>query len=74
MRNTIFGLLLIALGAYICVRREWVAEKLQRFYSNYPLVRLAGEEQQKSRGGFIVAVGLVFAGIGVFGIVEEWIF
>jgi hypothetical protein len=74
MKNTIFGLLLIAFGTCICVRREWVATKLQRFYSNYPLIRLAGQEQLRSRGGFIIVLGLVFAGIGVFGIADEWLF
>ena len=74
MKTTIFGVLLIAFGTFMCMRREWVAGKLQRFYSSYPLVRLAGPEQLRSRGSFIVVLGLLFAGIGVAAIAEQWIF
>lgn len=45
------------------------ANRLQRFYSNYPLVRLAGEQQLRSRKGFIVTIGIVFVFIGVLGII-----
>jgi hypothetical protein len=72
MKNTIVGISLIACGAFMCVRREWVADKLQRFYSNYPLVRLAGPNQIRSRGGFVAFLGILFAGIGMAAIAEQW--
>jgi hypothetical protein len=74
MTNTLFGFLLIIFGALICIRRRWVAGKLQRFYSNYPVTRPAPPEQLLARGGFVVILGLVVAGIGVFAIAERWIF
>jgi hypothetical protein len=74
MRNTIFGIVLIAFGIFICVRREWVAGKLQRFYSTYPVVRSFGPEQLLSRGGFIIVFGLLLVGIGIAAIAERWMF
>lgn len=70
--NTILGISLIAFGVFMCVRRTWVADKLQRYYSHYPLIRLAGPSQIRSRGGFVVVLGILFAGIGVAAIVERW--
>ncbi len=74
MKNMVFGLLFIAFGILMCARRQWVAGKLQRFYSNYPVIRSAPQEQLIARGGFVVVLGLLFVGIGLFAIAERWIF
>ncbi len=70
MTSIIVGTLLVVCGALICGYREWVAGKLHRFSSTYPLVRLAGNEQRGSRGGFIIAFGVLLAGIGAAAIVH----
>jgi len=71
MTSIILGILLVVCGILICGRRDWVAEKLQRFYSTYPVARLAGKDEQRSRGGFIVAFGVLLAGIGVAAIASR---
>ena len=60
------GTLLIAIGAFICARPTTVAGTLQRFYGGYPLVRLAGERQLRSRNGLIVLMGVLFVTLGAF--------
>lgn len=64
--NIFGGMLLISLGAFICARPTTVAATLQRFYRGYPLVRLAGERQLRSRSRFIILMGVAFVTLGAF--------
>lgn len=71
MINTplLVGLGLALLGLFLLIRPSYVAEKLQIFYGSYPLARYLVSRQPKSRASFVVALGIVFLGIGLFGVV-----
>ena len=60
------SLAILAVGLYVFFCPQIVANKLSKFYSQYPLVHYAGEKQLNSRlffirllGGVLMFVGLV---------------
>lgn len=57
--------LFLGLGALLLIAPGIVAGALERFYSRYPLVRLAPEGQLRSKTSYIRALGLVIALVGV---------
>lgn len=63
--EAIGALLPIGIGLLLVLKPGPVAEALRRFYSNYPLVRYAGQPQLKSRNSFIVILGVVFILVGM---------
>lgn len=58
-------LLMIAFGLFVFRKPKYVSEKLKAFYSQYPLVRYAGERQHTSRPVFLQVFGLVFIIMGI---------
>lgn len=60
------AILIACLGFYVFIRSQFVAEKIKTFYSDYPLVRYAGEKQLTIRAGLVKVVGAVLIFIGVF--------
>lgn len=54
-----------ALGFFISLRPEMVAVKLKKFYSNYPLVHYADEQQLTSRLFFVRLIGWVLILLGL---------
>lgn len=64
----VVSLALIALGALTVGKAEQVGAAVSRFYSNYPLVQLAGPRQMRLRKSFMVIVGVVFIVVGVIGL------
>jgi uncharacterized membrane protein HdeD (DUF308 family) len=67
--NIAIGIVLIALGVYVCVRPRVIATRIERFYTNNPLVGYAKSEQLQSRSGFVRVLGAVFIGLGVLAFV-----
>lgn len=59
------GVLISGVGIYLYWRPASVAEKIKLFYSRYPIIRYAGEEQLTSRSGLVRLVGVVFVIVGV---------
>ena len=56
---------IIFLGAYISIKPGAVALKLKRFYSQYPVVHYAGEQQLTSRLFFVRLIGWVLVFVGL---------
>jgi hypothetical protein len=56
-------------GFYIAIKPQPISSFLKTFYSNYPLVRYAGEKQLTSRPVFIRLFGSVIILAGLVGIV-----
>lgn len=59
-------ILIVCVGAYLVFRSVFVAKKITLFYSNYPLIRCAGEKQMTCRAGLVRFAGFVFVIIGIF--------
>jgi len=59
------SILILCLGAYVCLRPASVAEKIKSFYGKYPIVKYAGEKQLTSRTGFVRFVGAVIIIVGL---------
>lgn len=57
-------------GSYIVVKPQPISSFLRTLYSNYPLVRYAGEKQLTSRPVFIRFFGIVIIFAGLVGILE----
>ena len=64
---------LIVLGALTITRADQVSMAVSKFYSNYPLVRLAGERQMKARKPYMIVVGIVLVTVGVIGLAATMI-
>jgi hypothetical protein len=60
------SLLICCAGAYVSFRPKSIAEKIQHFYSRYPIIRYAGEKQLRSRSGFVRLMGIVLFIVGIF--------
>ena len=58
-------ILISCVGVYIWLRPELVAEKIQLFYSRYPIIKYAGKKQLTSRYSLIRLVGVVFIIVGI---------
>jgi uncharacterized membrane protein HdeD (DUF308 family) len=58
------SILIICVGIYVFARPIVVSEKIKSFYSNYPIIRYAGEKQQTSRLGFVRFIGATFIIVG----------
>jgi hypothetical protein len=58
-------ILISCVGAYVCLRPESVAEKIQLFYSKYPIIRHAGKDQLTSRTSLVRVIGVVFIIVGI---------
>jgi hypothetical protein len=72
----IISLFIVLGGLYIFLKPDIVAAKIKVFYSNYPLIRYAGEKQLTSRQGFVKSAGIVIIIIGLiclFSILKEQI-
>jgi len=59
------SILILCLGIYMLVRPDTVSKKIKRFYSNYPIIRYAGEKQLTSRSSFVKLLGIVFIILGL---------
>jgi len=64
------ALLIIGLGVYVMARPVFISDKLKKFYSNYPLVRYAGDKQLTGRSGLIRIAGVVLVILGIVGLLE----
>lgn len=62
-----FAALITFGGFYVLLKPYSISSFLKKFYSNYPLVRYAGEKQLTSRPIFIRLVGIVIIFIGMAG-------
>ncbi len=69
MASLIGGALFIVLGVYLLLQPSKFAKTLQQFYSNYPLVRYAGQKQLRSRNSFVVGLGITFITVGTLALV-----
>lgn len=58
------SILLLCVGIYVFARPVAVAESIKSFYSNYPIIRYAGEKQLTSRSGFVRLVGAILIIVG----------
>jgi hypothetical protein len=56
---------MIALGFLLVFKPNLTKDKICKFYNNYPIVRLAGEKQLKSRSTFIIILGIVIIISGI---------
>ena len=74
MSETVFqtmgALILVGIGLFLVLKPGRVAEALKGFYSNYPLVRYAGERQLKSRNSFILILGVALILLGMVGLLS----
>lgn len=62
MEDILLGIIslgIIALGIFLILKPNLVADKLSRFYSNYPIVRYAPDKQLKSRNSYVITLGIV---------------
>lgn len=69
MASLIGGTLFIVLGVYLLLQPSKVVKTLQRFYTNYPLVRYAGQNQLQSRNSFVFGLGITFITVGALALV-----
>jgi hypothetical protein len=58
------SILILCVGIYVVARPVTVAEKIKSFYSNYPIIRYAGDKQLTSRLGFVRLIGVVLIVVG----------
>ncbi len=68
MENVFLSLVaipIVCLGIYVFFRPCFVSEQIRKFYSNYPVVRCAGDKQLTSRIGLIRVMGVVLAVVGI---------
>ena len=56
---------IVALGVFVILKPNIVSNKIKGFYSNYPLVRHAGEKQLSSRNSYVVLLGFVILVVGI---------
>jgi uncharacterized membrane protein HdeD (DUF308 family) len=59
------SIIIICVGLYVLSHPAAVAEKVKRFYSEYPIIRYAGEKQLTSRSQFVRIVGVVLIVVGI---------
>jgi len=59
------SILISCVGAYVCFRPAFVAEKIKLFYSRYPIIRYAGEEQLTTRYNLVRLAGVVIVIVGI---------
>ncbi len=60
-------IIIVCVGVYVLTHPATVAERIKRFYSNYPFVRYAGEKQLTARLQFVRVLGVVFIIVGILG-------
>lgn len=58
------SILILCVGIYVVARPAAVSERIKAFYSNYPIIRYAGEKQLTSRSGLVRLVGVVLIIVG----------
>ncbi len=61
----IISIAIVCAGLYMCVFPRKVSSLLKSFYSNYPLVKRAGDDQLLSRPVFLIIAGISFVAVGV---------
>ena len=59
------SILISCIGIFIFLRPVIVAEKIKNFYSNYPIIKYAGESSLTSRSGFMRVIGAVLFIVGI---------
>jgi hypothetical protein len=57
-------ILIVCVGVYVFARPATISEKIKSFYSNYPIIRYAGEKQLTSRLGFVRFIGATLVIVG----------
>lgn len=62
------ALFLVGTGLFALVNPEKVGEKISSFYRSYPLMRYADDRQFRTRNGFVRAMGLCLAVLGLLAI------
>lgn len=65
-------ILILCIGVYVVVRPVFVSEKIKKFYSNYPIIRYAGDKQLTSRSCFVRFLGIILIIIGLFGVIGNF--
>jgi uncharacterized membrane protein HdeD (DUF308 family) len=58
------SVLILCVGIYAVVRPVALSERIKKFYSNYPIIRYAGEKQLTSRSGFVRLFGIILIILG----------
>jgi len=56
---------IVGIGLYVSFKPKIVAVKLRQFYSQYPIVHYAGEQQLTSRLFFVRLIGWVLVIVGL---------
>ena len=64
------SILISFVGAYICFRPTFVAEKIKSFYSEYPIIRYAGDKQLTSRSSLMRVIGIVLVIVGIICVIS----
>ena len=68
IEKNVICVLILLVGIYVFIRPADVAEKIRKFYSQYPIVRYAGSKQLTSRTVFVRLLGLVVIFFAIFSI------
>ena len=63
-------LVLLSIGIILIVQPRKCAEVLGKFYSRYPLIRLAGDAQFQLQISYVVVLGLVILCAGCFALYQ----
>ena len=64
----LFSILILSLGSYIFIKPNTISKMVTRFYSNYPIIRYAGQKQLTNRPIFIRIFGIAIIMVGLFGL------
>lgn len=59
------SIVILSVGLYICARPASVAERIKKFYSQYPIIRYAGSKQLTSRSNLVRLFGVVLIIVGI---------
>jgi hypothetical protein len=59
------SILISCMGIFIFLRPVFISEKMKNFYSNYPIIKYAGDSQLTTRSGFMKIVGAVLFVVGI---------
>ena len=63
-------LVILSVGIVLIIQPRKCAEVLGKFYSRYPLIRLAGNAQFQIQTAYVVVLGLVILGAGCFALYQ----
>lgn len=66
MKYIFSGIILLLIGGLLITYARYAADKVEAFYSRYPLIRLAPSRHHRVRDHFMRFFGLTFVLIGFY--------